>query len=139
LSSAGLSTIPNPKYQWSFAGRDLRDATNDVLRLCNVQLEQAGDYYVLIKSATSTAVSVPILASRIAVGELTYELRQGPPPVRFIVTGRTSHPARLDHGTDVLSWAPIFPPLTPLVPVSVESIPSATQPRDFYRMKLLSP
>jgi uncharacterized delta-60 repeat protein len=47
------------QYQWQFNGAVLAQATNRVLTLTNVQLDQAGIYSVIVNNASRTATSPP--------------------------------------------------------------------------------
>jgi hypothetical protein len=47
------------QYQWRGNGADLAGATNAVLSLSNVQLEQSGSYAVRVANAAGTALSAP--------------------------------------------------------------------------------
>jgi alpha-tubulin suppressor-like RCC1 family protein len=55
------------KYQWQFNGNDLPGATNSSLVLTNVQLNQAGQYSVLLSNAFGSTTSV---ISRLSVSQV---------------------------------------------------------------------
>ena len=55
--SVTASGTPPLSYQWNFNGTNIAGATNTSLTLTNVQLNQAGNYAVLVTNAYGTALS----------------------------------------------------------------------------------
>ena len=67
---AAISPYPL-NYQWSFNGTNIDGATNSILALTDVQLNQAGDYAVLVSNAYDSILSsnavLTVLDSRPAI------------------------------------------------------------------------
>ena len=55
--SVAVSSFEVPTFQWQLNGANIPGATNRVLELTHVQLEQAGDYKVIVKNAVGSVES----------------------------------------------------------------------------------
>lgn len=56
--SVSVDGTPPFSYQWQFAGNPIPDATNSVLTLSNISLNEAGNYSVVITNAAGAVTSV---------------------------------------------------------------------------------
>ena len=78
-----VATSPTPlSYQWRFNGAPVRDATNSILLLENVQPAQAGAYDVVVLNPSGSIVSSSatlslLIPARFVVQPLSQEVRLG--------------------------------------------------------------
>ena len=56
VTASGTGTL---RYQWRYMGQDLQDQTNVTLNISSVQLEDSGEYTVLVSDNRSSAESLP--------------------------------------------------------------------------------
>jgi len=82
-------------YQWQFNAAPLSDETNATLALANVQLSQAGDYWVIVAnelgSATSSVATLTVVMPPTLIRVVSTSAASGGPvdlPVQIVARGQ---------------------------------------------------
>jgi hypothetical protein len=118
-------------YQWRLNGTNLPGATNRNLILPTLQLQEGGDYTVVVQSGGAPMVSP---AARLVVNELAYGWMMVDGQPLFTLTGRSSHRLRLDATGNWKGWTPVAQTPEPGAVYLLHDTNSVTQPKRFYRL-----
>jgi hypothetical protein len=106
-NSVSLSVVaqgtPPIQYQWFFTNAPLAGRTNSVLNLTNVQLAQAGDYFVQVTDATGTVASA--VATLIVIQPLAIVV---PPQNAMVQAGVSLSLSVTARGTPPLAYQWLF-------------------------------
>jgi hypothetical protein len=130
--AAGAASLA---YQWQFAGTNLPAATNVMLTLTNLTLDQGGSYQVVVtNSAGSVTSSVALLTvyptGAATIGNAAYSAGQ----FQFNVTGVPDFTYAVQVSTNLVDWTSLETNSSPFVSTDTNVI---NFPVRFYRVLFL--
>jgi len=119
-------------YQWQWNGTNLDDATNAILTLDNVTLDQAGNYSVIVTnlagSITSSNAVLSVYATAAAtLGAYSFSSDTG---FQFQVVGVPGYNYDVQASTNLMDWVPLITNTAPFIFTDTDT---GDFPQQFYR------
>jgi uncharacterized repeat protein (TIGR01451 family) len=80
--SVVVAGVPTPTFQWTLEGQPIQGQTSNTLALAGVQLEQAGDYGVVVSNSTGevTSGAATLTVNPVAIAAADLSLAYDPAP-----------------------------------------------------------
>jgi hypothetical protein len=120
----------DPAYQWSWDGTNVASATTTTLVLTNIQLDQAGTYWVEVMSSTGSETSGPVDLTVTAPLITLTPGNLGSTGFSVSATGTGAISLVIEVSTNLVDWLPVQTNLSPFTFVDTNA---PTSPYRFYR------
>jgi uncharacterized lipoprotein YddW (UPF0748 family) len=128
---------PAPAYQWHFNGVAINGATAASYLRPNVQLADAGEYFVTVSNSVSALPSATGVLSVLPLAPLWLQ-NIAPLPdgrISLVVTGEPGHAVAIERTTNFSTWQEITNVPNPSGTAGVIDHSASNQPAGFYRAR----
>jgi uncharacterized lipoprotein YddW (UPF0748 family) len=135
--SVTAAGIPAPTYQWHFNGIAINGATASNYLRPNVQLGEAGGYFVTVSNSVTGLNSSTAILSVLPLAPLWLQAIAPLPDGRMslVVTGEPGYPVTIDRSTNFSHWQEITNVANPSGTTGVIDNSATNRAAGFYRAR----